>query len=244
MGNFTFGKKLGLPQLALLLIAVNLLVIYYFEIEVSRIVRLGSCLALLSFVFAKKRFGKSFLSIALIILVVRDVAILFYEETLFKTISLFCTILVYTLLCLVIFKKLPTIRFSKTIVLVGLGIVILNIFNVYYLSDIIISSLDNEFQLMLFFTQSAVMLFMALFAFLYNESFEGNQSLHMLLCVIAFIFSDLGGLAAYFFEYTPAFYAERSFYLIATVFLVDYIAHYRNAADQLSEINRGAISIN
>ena len=135
------------------------------------------------------------------------------------------------------------VRFSMTVILFGLVIIVLNIFNVYYLSDIIIPSLDNDAQLILFFTQSAVMLFMALFAFLYNESYEGKQSLHLLLCVLAFIFSDLGGLVAYFFGYEPAYYAERIFYIIAASFLIDYIINFQPEADTISELSDSKLKI-
>lgn len=135
------------------------------------------------------------------------------------------------------------VRFSMTLIVFGVAIIILNIFNVFYLSDIIIPSLDNDAQFILFFTQSAVMLFMALFAFLYNESYEGKQSLNLLLCVIAFIFSDLGGLVAYFFGYEPAYYAERTFYLIAVAFLVDYIINFQPAADTVSELSDSKLRI-
>ncbi|MAZ73955.1 MAG: hypothetical protein CMC70_12500 [Flavobacteriaceae bacterium] len=243
MRKTTFGSNLGLLQLGILLIIVNFIVIYFFNIEVSRTVRMISCVALFGYLFFKSGLKKNLLVLGFLLLFARDVAVLFYESPLFKTISLLCTVLVYTTVCLFIFRRLPMVRFSMTVILFGLGIIILNIFNVFYLSDIIIPSLDNDIQLILFFTQSAVMLFMGLFAFLYNESYEGKQSLHLLLCVIAFIFSDLGGLAAYFFGYEPAYYAERTCYLIAASLLVDYIINFQPTADTVSELRDDKLRI-
>tara|TARA_R100000935_G_scaffold1847_3_gene5593 strand:- start:56676 stop:57407 length:732 start_codon:yes stop_codon:yes gene_type:complete len=243
MGKTTFAGNLGLLHLGILLILVNLAVIYFFDIEVSRAIRLGSCITLIGYLLVKSGFKKNLLVLGLSFLLVRDIAVLFYEIPVFKTASLLCTVLVYTGICLFTFKRLPMVRFSRTIIIFGLVIIVLNIFNVFYLSDIIIASLDNDAQLILFFTQSAVMLFMALFAFLYNESFEGTQSLHLLLCVLAFIFSDLGGLAAYFFGYEPAFYAERTFYLIAASYLVHYTINFQPEADVISELSDSGLKV-
>ncbi len=243
MGKITFRSKLGLLHLGILLILVNVSVIFFYDIEVSRTVRLASFIALLGYLFFKSGIKKNLLVMALLFLLVRDVAVLFYESPLFKTISLLCTILVYTTICLFTFRRLPMVRFSMTVVVFSIVILILNIFNVYYLSDIIIPSLDNDVQLILFFIQSAVMLFMGLFAFLYNESYEGKQSLHLLFCVLAFIFSDLGGLAAYFFGFEPAFYAERIFYIIAASFIIDYTINFKPAEDKVSELHDNKLTI-
>ncbi|WP_432410146.1 hypothetical protein [Rasiella sp. SM2506] len=243
MGKTTLSSNLGLLHVGILLLVVNLLVIFYFDIEISRTVRLVSCGVLFSYLVFKGGFKKNLLILALLLLLVRDVAVLFYESPIFKTTSLLCTVLVYTTICLFTFRRLPMVRFSMTLILFGLVIIVLNIFNVYYLSDIIIASLDSDTQLILFFTQSAVMLFMALFAFLYNESYEGKQSLNLLLCILAFIFSDLGGLAAYFFGYEPAYYAERAFYIIAASFLIEYIINFQPEADTVSELSDNKLTI-
>ncbi len=243
MGKTTFIRNLGLLHLGILLIILNVLVIFFYEIEISRTVRLASCITLVCYLLFKAGLKRNFLILALLFLLARDTAVLSYETPIFKTISLLCTVLVYTAICLFTFRRLPMVRFSMMVILFGLGIIVLNIFNVFYLSDIIIPSLDNDAQLILFFTQSAVMLFMALFAFLYNESFEGKQSLHLLFCVLAFIFSDLGGLAAYFFGFESAYYAERIFYIIAASFMVDYIINFQPAADTVSELSDNALKV-
>ncbi|RDK83251.1 hypothetical protein [Marinirhabdus gelatinilytica] len=242
MGKTTFGSNMGLLHLGILLVLLNLSVIFFFDIEISRAVRLFSSVAILLFVLFKNGFKKSLLFLGLLLLVAKDVSILFYESPLFKTISLLCTVSLYTVITLFVFRRLPVLRFSLTLVLFGLGIIVLNIFNVFYLSDIIIPSLDNDTQLILFFTQSAVMLFMALFGFLYNEAYEGKQSLNLLLCILAFIFSDLGGLAAYFLGYDPAYYAERAFYIIAVSYLAYYVVNFNQAADRVSELQDNQLS--
>lgn len=237
MGNLTLRSNLGLLHLVGLLLVANLFVIYFYDIEISRTVRLGSCLLLIGYLLAKRGLRKNFLVVGLLLLLVRDTTVLSYEIPVYKTLSFVCTILTYVAVSVFILKRLPSFQFDRRMVWFTFGIILLNIFNVYYLSDIIIPALDNDIQLMLFFVQSGAMLFMALFAFLYNEAYEGKQSLVLLLCVFAFIFSDLGGLAAYFFGYEPAFYAERAFYVIAAGLLVNYVVNFKAEADQISELN-------
>ena len=242
MGKYTLSSNLGLLHLSILLILANLAVIYFFDLETSRTVRMGSCLGLFVYVLVTRGFHKSILLLGLFLMLARDATVLAYELPVFRTLSLVCTILVYGTIGFFIFKRLPTFKIDLRMMWFTIAIIVLNVFNVYYLSDIIIPVLDNDVQLFLFFIQSAVMLFMGFFAFLYNETYDGKQSLILLLSVFAFIFSDLSGLAAYFFGYEPAYYAERVFYLIAAALLVDYLIHFSPVEDQLSELNSNELS--
>ena len=59
MGKTTFASNLGLLHLGILLIIVNLAVIYLFDIEASRAIRLGSCITLVGYLLVKSGFKKT-----------------------------------------------------------------------------------------------------------------------------------------------------------------------------------------
>lgn len=211
-----------LAALCIGLLMLNFLVIPNVEIEISRMFRAISLLLIFLFFLYHKGFNQNIIFVAFVIFAMRDIFWVQYEISSNKTVSFLLTITAYLTLILLNIKKLDVSRSTPVIIIFGLCLIALNVFNVYYLSDIIIKGLDTNFQYILFFLQGAVLIVLGFVGFLYNERFTGKTPLVFLYMTFSFIMADLCGLVAYYFKIDAAYYPERVFYILALILLTNY----------------------
>jgi len=230
-------KDTLLLVIVVILIAINSIVISNFEIEVSRMVRVLTAFIFFIFFIFYRNYWKGFVFLALILFILRDLFIINYETSAYKTSSFIFTILAYVILIYYGIPKLKIAKFTTSIAVFILILVGLNLFNLYYLSEILTDKLDNDLQLTLFYLQGGVLLILAFVAYLYYDRFFGKTPLHYLFFVLCFVFSDLSGLAAYFYEIDVAFYFERFFYILGLYLLVNF------AFTVASSVNEGELRI-
>ncbi|MDX1463732.1 MAG: hypothetical protein R3359_11795 [Marinirhabdus sp.] len=242
MATKLLGKTISLIPITLFLVVCNLLVIQFFDIQASRWARLTSFIILFVLFGIQKKHIHPLLVTVLIFLFLRDIAVLFYEKPLLKTLAFVGSIGAYVTSIFFVMGRLNFSELTAKVWLFILAMVGINIFNVYYLSDVIIPSLDNSIQLVLFFTQSAVILFLALFAYLYFEYFEGKHPMQYLFFAFAFIMADLCGLVAYFFGVEPAYFLERTFYILGLALLINFARNYRSEKLQLNTLRSATFS--
>jgi hypothetical protein len=221
--NFNLHSKDSLLLvMVVILIAINTLVISNFEIEASRMLRVLTAFMFFIFFIFHRNYWKGFVFLALILFILRDLFIVNYEISAYKTSSFIFTILAYLTLIYYGIPKLKIAKFTTSIAIFILILVGLNLFNLYYLSEILTDKLDNGLQLILFYLQGGVLLILAFVAYLYYDRFFGKTPLHFLFFVLCFVFSDLSGLAAYFYEIKVAYYFERLFYILGLYLLVNF----------------------
>ena len=232
INNYLPGKYLKLTILAAILLVLNTLVIHYLEIDKSRILRVISVVSLFLFFLYYKTYSEKLVLIALLLFVIRDTMILDYENDLFKTISFILTIIGYSAVLLLTLKRLKVSKSTPLIILLVVVLIALNVFNVYYLSDIIKSGLDTQLQFILFFVQGGVLILLGFTGFMYNERFQGKTPLIYLYMVLCFVLSDCFGLAAYFYEAQTAYFPERIFYILAVVFLVNFALNTKKQKEE------------
>ena len=230
--NYLPGRYLKLTILAVILLIVNMLVIHYLEIDKSRVLRVISILSLFVFFLYYKTHSEKLVLFALLLFMVRDKMILDYESSLLKTISFILTIAGYISILLLTIKKLKISKSTPLIILLVIILIALNVFNVYYLSDIIRAGLDTQLQYILFFVQGGILILLGFAAFMYNERFQGKTPLIYLYMVLCFVLSDCFGLAAYFYEAQAAYFPERIFYLLGIVFLVNFALNTKKQKEE------------
>ncbi|WP_339611437.1 hypothetical protein [uncultured Planktosalinus sp.] len=216
------SKDTFLFLLVVIFIGLNMIVISKFEIEISRMVRVLTAFTFFTFFVFYKKYWIGFVFFALILFTLRDLLIVNYEMSSYKTSSFIFTILAYIALIYYGIKKLKITKFTSPIAVFITILVCLNLFNMYYLSEILTDKLDNGLQLVLFYLQGGILLILAFIAYLYYDRFFGKTPLHYLFFVLCFVFSDLSGLAAYFYEIDVAFYFERIFYILGLYLLVNF----------------------
>lgn len=203
----------------LLLITVSL-AIFKFDLEISRTVTFSATLVLFIFFLIYKGVQSRVLLITFIFLLLRDLAMLRYELEFPKTLSFAFTFFAYLGFIFYALRSINIKLFQKEMFVFVLLIVGLNIFNLYYLSDTVTSKLDNNIQETLFYVQGALILFLGLVAFLYNDAYYGRRVLMYQYVVICLVFSDLSGLLAYFFDVAVAFYPQKLTYLAGVSLMV------------------------
>jgi len=211
-----------LTNLCIAFLLLNVAVIWFFDIEISRLIRVITTFTLFLYFIYRKGYWQKFVFTAFVLFLLRDLLIVQYEIEFYKTAAFLLTLLAYLLLTWITLPKIKLSKSTPVIIIFVLSLIALNVFNVYYLSDVIKLSLDNNFQFALFFVQGAVLILLSFVAFMYNERFEGKTPLVYLYLVLCFILSDLSGLAAYFFKAEAAYFPERVFYIIGLVLLVNF----------------------
>jgi len=232
ISHYLPSKYVKLTIVAVMLLVINILVVQYFEIDESRILRVASVFSLLLFFFYYKSYSEKLILFALVLFTIRDIMILDYENVFFKTVSFILTIVAYSSILLLTIKRLKISKSTPIIILLVTILIFLNAFNVYYLSDIIKSGLDNQLQFVLFFIQGGVLILLGFAAFMYNERFQGKTPLIYLYMVLCFVLSDCFGLGAYFYEAQLAYFPERVFYLLALVFLVNFALNTKTQKEE------------
>jgi len=222
------SKNFSLAILAAILLLLNIVTINIFELEVNRIVRIVSILIIFSYFLYHKGYFQSIIFVIFIIIAVRDILLIQYENPDYKTITFLLTILLYATLISLNIRKINLSRSTPVIVVFIVCMIAINAFNVYYLSDVIENGLDNNLQYILFFVQGAVLILLGFIGFLYNERYSGKTPLIYLYMCFSFIMADLSGLAAYYFKVDFAYFPERCFYILAVVLLANYAENLNN----------------
>src|SRR5690606_9088066 len=105
------NKKLILTIIAFFLIAINLFVIYDYEVAESRLVRLASTALLFIVYLAFKGFKNKTVLAAFIFFLISDIFIQKYEDPLYNKLTFITTIIGYSILA---FQILPKLSFKKT----------------------------------------------------------------------------------------------------------------------------------
>ncbi|MCW9038158.1 hypothetical protein [Altibacter sp.] len=213
---------LQLTLLCIIFLVINMATVALLPIELSRLVRVSTTLLLLLFLSYHRGHKQLIVFLGILFFALRDSLIIDYETEFNKTFVFIITIFAYLLLVSVPLKKLRLSKSTPVIIIFVLTLIALNVFNVYYLSDVVRNELDTPYQLVLFFVQGAVLIVLGFVGFMYNERVEGKTPLIYLYFVLCFILSDLCGLAAYFFKFEPAYFPERAFYIIGLVLLVNF----------------------
>ena len=222
MNRIRENKFQFLAILTLILVVANTYAIYAYDLEVSRLVRIISSVSIFTFFLFFKGYLNRIVLFVFALFVLKDLFVLDYEVVTNKTFAFYASILAYSTLAFLGVKKTDILKSTPSIVLFGVLLVGINIFNVYYLSDIIQAVLDNQIQYSLFFVQGAVLLLLGISAGLYYNKYTGKIPLYYLYFVVCFIFSDIFGLAAYFFDVGFAYYPERILYILALVVLTSF----------------------
>ena len=211
--------------------------IYQFTIELSRIVRISSVLFIISFLIYYNGYSQRIIFIAIIFILLRDILLLDYETPINKTATFLLSIAAYCSMTLITIKKLKILKATPVIIVFVISLIALNAFNLYYLSDVLKESLDNNFQYFLFFVQGAVLIVFVFLGFMYNERYEGKTTLIYLYSVLCFILSDLCGLAAYYYGAEIAYYPERGFYILALILITNYALNIKHQKGKLFNSN-------
>lgn len=216
-------KKLILTIIAIILIAVNLFVIYQYEVAESRMVRLFSTALLFLVYLAFKGFKNKIVLAAFVFFLISDVFIQKYEEPLYNKLTFITTIVGYSLLALHILPKLSFKKTNKFLITIFAIVVLINTYMLYELIHMVEFKLIDKAQEFLFYVYGIAMITMGLFGGNYNFRYNSSQSTFCMFFVFAFILSDISAVMAYYLNVTVFYYPDRFFYIVGLALMTAYV---------------------
>lgn len=215
-------KKLILTIIAIILIAVNLFVIYQYEVAESRMVRLFSTALLFLVYLAFKGFKNKIVLAAFMFFLISDVFIQKYEEPLYNKLTFITTIIGYSLLALHILPKLSFKKTNKFLITIFAIVVLINTYMLYELIHMVEFKLIDKTQEFLFYVYGIAMITIGLFGGNYNFRYNSSQSTFCMFFVFAFILSDISAVMAYYLNVTVFYYPDRFFYIVGLALMTAY----------------------
>ena len=219
----TLNRYKGIFALVVLALLINLIPVYFFDLQHMRAVRFVSTLVFLFIYFLLTKSRNLWVTIALIFLVLRDFVHLFFEESWGAELYLLLSASSYTLFCI---ERLPFVRlsgFKKSSLLVAALISSGNIFILFVLSGFVENQMHGILELPLFYCLGAALIVLVSAAFYYNFILNSNRSLHFAMMVFGFIFADVSACLAYYNQYDELWYSDRFFYALSLGFLLCFV---------------------
>ena len=215
-------RSKGILTFLILAFVVNLIPIYFYDLHVMRIVRFGTTLLFLISFFCSVNDRNIWVTWALLFLVFRDFAHIFFEKSLGVELYLSFGAISYILFSV---ERIPFIRlsgFKKSSLLFVILLTSGNILILYTLSDFVKGQMQDLFELPFFYLLGASLIVLVSSAFYYNFVLNSNRSLYFALMVFGFIFSDVCACLAYYNWNYELWYVDRFFYVVSMGCLISF----------------------
>ena len=204
------------------MLIINLSVIYFYDVESSRIIRLVSTILFFLFFILNKGYNKSLLLIAFALFLVSDICMLRYEELIFNRLTFLTTILAYSFIAIHIFPKIKLLKNNKWVFIIFSLVLIVNTLMLNELIHMVEFKLIDKTHEILFYVYGVAMIVMGLFAANYNFRYNSTQSTLCMYFVLGFILSDIFAVMAYYLNFEVFYFPDRIFYILGISVLVSY----------------------
>ncbi len=204
------------------MLIINLSVIYFYDVESSRIIRLVSTILFFLFFILNKGYNKSLLLIAFALFLVSDICMLRYEELIFNRLTFLTTILAYSFIAIHIFPKIKLLKNNKWVFIIFSLVLIVNTLMLNELIHMVEFKLIDKTHEILFYVYGDAMIVMGLFAANYNFRYNSTQSTLCMYFVLGFILSDIFAVMAYYLNFEVFYFPDRIFYILGISVLVSY----------------------
>lgn len=204
------------------MLIINLSVIYFYDVESSRIIRLVSTILFFLFFILNKGYNKSLLLIAFALFLVSDISMLRYEELIYNRLTFITTILAYSFIAIHIFPKIKLLKNNKWVFIIFSLVLIVNTLMLNELIHMVEFKLIDKIHEILFYVYGVAMIVMGLFAANYNFRYNSTQSTLCMYFVLGFILSDIFAVMAYYLNFEVFYFPDRIFYILGISVLVSY----------------------
>ncbi|TYB80317.1 hypothetical protein ES676_01210 [Bizionia saleffrena] len=215
-------KKYLLFAITIVLFLMNIYVIQFYGLDVSRRACLISNLVLLCFFLAYRGFKNKKLLIAFLFLILGDILMLNFENIINKNLTLLSIIIGYSFISLHIFLKINKIKTKKGLFrVVAVSLTALTIMLVTII-DVVDFKLSGIIHKLLFYIYGIAIIFMLILVSIYNFRYYSLQSTLCVYFVLGLFLSDIFVLIAYYLDFEIFYFPNRIFYLLGTSMLVWY----------------------
>jgi hypothetical protein len=213
--------KQAIKIFTLIVVILNIASIVFLDFFNSQIVRLvSSCLFLLLFIFYKIK-DKNLIGF-ICLLIIADAFDLYYlQPFIIETYSVI-KMLAFSLLCVNLYKKFKHQKLGKTITGLFVVVIIINLL-IGYKAVSETSTLLDYSQLLSIQLYWIVCVISGALAAKYYFCDDSNKAVYFVGFTFLFIFTDLSGFIANFFEAYAFFFIERLLYYLAFMCLGYYL---------------------
>jgi len=213
--------KSFLSIITAIVLVINFYIIYAYDLEVSRWARLSTTSIFLIILLSRKLYGKRML-IAFLFLLISDVGLFHYEDSLANMGTFLMRIAAYLLLVFVVvpeLKKLKTNWFQKILFVV---VFILNLGMLYLLVDMVPQQYTYPGLNILFYAYGISMITLVIAAISYSNRYSDKTSFYFTAAALCLVFSDITSFIAYYLEFYEFYFPDRFFYILGIAGLVKF----------------------
>lgn len=221
--------KTYLPVITLVLLVVNCLVIYEFDQDASRWARLISTAVFFLILILQGTYNLKIL-IAFCFLLVSDLLLFYYENSLANTGTFLMRISAYLLFVFTVVPELRNLKSSLFQKLVFFGVFILNLAMLFLLVDMVPAKFGYPFLNVLFYAYGISMITLVIAAISYSNRYSNKTSFYYTAATLCLVFSDITSFIAYYLEFYEFYFPDRIFYILGIAGLVKFTTFARSHA--------------
>ena len=233
------SKNKQMLYMAMIFIVLNIVTLVFFGIIEFRIVRLLSSIAALLYFYISINYNNKIIYSVFILLVVSDIAMVFYEYNLGLICYMVTTITIYLTLSISALKKIEWKRVTKLDYFIFL---VLFAFNIYIL-DFTVSDISHLFENKLSYYLAKLTgltgLIACLFSAFLNTTRLTFRTAYFMYALFALLLSDLVAMLAFYYKMEPILFylLDRISYLFALFFLIRhaYMAYLQKVAQAAAD---------
>lgn len=220
-----YTQKAFFYILAAIAVLLNFFLMWSFGEDMSRGTRFFTMLFFFVIFYNIVEYSKLSTWIFLLF-VLCDALLIFYENPLVKSLTYSSRIFAYFLLIWIVVPKLKKLKFNFWQILISVGILILNIFLLYELSEILPESSQYPLFLPLFYLFGFTVIALVIAAISYHNRFSNLLSFFYIAAVFALVLSDLTFYIAYYLNFPVFYYADRLFNILGIISLINFFQMY------------------
>ncbi len=219
--------KYFLPVVAGFLVLANMIMISEYDLEMIRWGRLISTFNVFLILIWKLRSEKVLIA-SIFLLLISDVLLLNYENTIINSVTFLLRIAAYIILVFVIFPEIKSLKMSVFQKIVFAIVFTLNIGMLYVLVDMVPEKYDYPYLNFLFYIYGSAMITLVLAAISYSNIYSDATALFFTSGALCLVFSDIMSFIAYYLEFYEFYYPDRFFYILGIISLVKFATFSRN----------------
>jgi len=219
--------KYFLPVVAGFLVLANMIMISEYDLEMIRWGRLISTFIVFLILIWKLRSEKVLIA-SIFLLLISDVLLLNYENTIINSVTFLLRIAAYITLVFVIFPEIKSLKMSVFQKIVFAIVFTLNIGMLYVLVDMVPEKYDYPYLNFLFYIYGSAMITLVLAAISYSNIYSDATALFFTAGALCLVFSDIMSFIAYYLEFYEFYYPDRFFYILGIISLVKFATFSRN----------------
>ena len=222
----------SLIYLTVFLVLVNLVAIAMGNLQISRLVRLCSLAFFVTYYLLANGQKNKWITIALSVLLLKDIFFQFYEFSWGYKFYLGLGSLAYFCILKDRLPGVSNMSFNPVIIGITVLLVLANTYTLYMLMGMLSYTFNDNFEIALFYVYGALLIIIAVGAVINNNKYNSNRSLVYLFLALAFIFSDIAALFAYYFGQEELYYIDRLFFIAAGGLLLNYGLNTQDAREE------------